>query len=81
MDKLSPEDQAIVREAGKPAVDAQVKAVLAGESEMIALIKEKGMEVFPLEDTKAFSSKLDAVYEDAADRIGADLVQQARDSA
>jgi hypothetical protein len=31
-----------------------------------------------IEDPKAFSAKMDSVYKDAADRIGADLIAQAR---
>jgi hypothetical protein len=36
------------------------------------------MQVFPMEDPKAFSDKMEAIYKEAAGRIGADLVEQAR---
>jgi TRAP-type C4-dicarboxylate transport system substrate-binding protein len=75
MDKLSPEDQAIVRAAGQPAVDAQVAEVL---KTAIAFLQEKGIQVIPLENPKAFSDKLELVYKEAAERIGADLVEQVR---
>jgi TRAP-type C4-dicarboxylate transport system substrate-binding protein len=41
-------------------------------------LQEKGVQVFPMENPKAFSAKMDSVYKDAADRIGADLIAQAR---
>jgi tripartite ATP-independent transporter DctP family solute receptor len=80
MDKLSPADQAVVREAGQAGVQAQIDAVLAGDKSSLDFIKEKGMQVFQMEDPKAFSSKLDAVYKEAADRIGAEIVDKARQS-
>jgi TRAP-type transport system periplasmic protein len=81
MDKLTPADQEVVRAAGKPAVDAQIDEILKGEKAAIALLQEKGVQVFPMENPKAFSAKMDLVYKDAADRIGADLIAQARNFA
>ncbi len=78
MDKLSPEDQAIVREAGQPAVDAHVKEVLKGEEAALAFLQEKGIQIFPVEDPRAFAGKVEAVYKEAANRIGADFIEQAR---
>ena len=79
MDKLTPADQAVVREAAKPAVKAQVDDVLKSEQETIAFLKDKGgMQIIPLENQKAFSEKLDGVYKEASDRIGADLINAAR---
>jgi tripartite ATP-independent transporter DctP family solute receptor len=78
MEKLSPDDQAIVRAAGQPALDAQVEEVLKSQKTNLAFLQEKGMQVFPMENPKAFSDKMDAIYKDAADRIGAELVEQAR---
>jgi tripartite ATP-independent transporter DctP family solute receptor len=80
MDKLSPEDQAVVRAAGKPAVDAQIEEILTGEKAALAFLQDKGIQIFRMEDPNAFSAKMDAVYKDAAGRIGADLVEQARNS-
>jgi tripartite ATP-independent transporter DctP family solute receptor len=80
MDKLSPEDQAVVRAAGKPAVDAQIEEILTGEKAALAFLQDKGIQIFKMEDPKAFSAKMDSVYKDAAERIGADLVEQARNS-
>jgi TRAP-type C4-dicarboxylate transport system substrate-binding protein len=80
MDKLTPEDQAVVRAAGKPAVDAQVEEILVGEKAALAFLQDKGVQVFSMEDPKTFSAKMDTVYKDAADRIGAGLIEQARNS-
>jgi tripartite ATP-independent transporter DctP family solute receptor len=78
MDKLSPEDREVVRAAGQPAVDAQVAEVLKSEKTAIAFLQEKGIQIIPLENPKTFSDKLDLVYKEAADRIGADLIDQVR---
>jgi TRAP-type C4-dicarboxylate transport system substrate-binding protein len=78
MDKLSPEDQAIVRAAGQPAVDAQVDEVRKSQTSSLAYLQEKGLQVFSMENPKAFSDKLEGVYKEAADRIGVDLFEQAR---
>jgi tripartite ATP-independent transporter DctP family solute receptor len=78
MEKLAPEDRAIVREAGAPGVEAQIRAVLDGEKDMIATAKERGMQFFEMENPAAFKAKLDGVYKEAAERIGADIVNQAR---
>jgi len=78
LDKLTPEDQAIVREAGRPAVDAQVEGILKSEKTELAFLQEKGIQVFQTENRKAFSDKMEVVYKDAADRIGAHLIAQAR---
>jgi TRAP-type C4-dicarboxylate transport system substrate-binding protein len=78
MDKLSPEDQEVVRAAGKPSVDAQLDAILKGQDATIAALREKGIQVLPLENRKAFSDKMEAVYKEAAEWIGADLIEQAR---
>jgi tripartite ATP-independent transporter DctP family solute receptor len=78
MDKLSPEDREVVRAAGQPAVDAQVAEVLKTEKSAIAFLQEKGIQVVAMENPKAFSDKLELVYKEATDRIGADLIEQVR---
>lgn len=81
LDQLDKKDQDVVREAAKPAVKAQVDDVLKSEQETIAFLKDKGgMQIIPLENQKAFSDKLDGVYKEASDRIGADLIDAARKS-
>jgi tripartite ATP-independent transporter DctP family solute receptor len=78
MDKLTPPDQEVVRAAGKPAVDAQVDEILKGEKAALAFLQDKGIQVFAMENSKAFSAKMESVYKEAADRIGADMIEQAR---
>jgi TRAP-type C4-dicarboxylate transport system substrate-binding protein len=78
MEKLTPADQAVVRAAGKPAVDAQVEEILNGEKAALAFLQDKGIQVFSMENPKAFSAKMESVYKEAADRIGADMIEQAR---
>ncbi len=78
MDKLSPQDREIVRAAGQPAVDAQVDAAIKSEMSDLAFLQKMGIQVSPMEDLKAFSDKMEVVYKDAGDRIGADLVGAAR---
>jgi tripartite ATP-independent transporter DctP family solute receptor len=78
MDKLEPRDQEVVRAAGQPAVDAQVQEVLKNEKSALGFMQERGLQVFEMENPKAFSDKMDAVYKEAADRIGADLIAQVR---
>ncbi len=78
MDKLTPEDREVIRGAGKPAVDAQVEEILNGEKAALAFLQEKAIQVFKMEDPKAFSAKMEDVYKEAADRIGADILAEAR---
>ncbi len=78
MDKLGPQDQAIVREAGQPAVEAHVKEVLKGEEAALAFLQEKGIQFFAMEDPRAFADKVEPVYQEAAGRVGADLIAMAR---
>jgi TRAP-type C4-dicarboxylate transport system substrate-binding protein len=78
MDKLAPEDRDTVRAAAKPALDAQTAAVFDSLKSDVALLQEKGLQIFQMEDPRAFASKMENVYKEAADSIGADIVEQAR---
>ena len=81
LEKLDKKDQEIVRAAAKPAVQAQTDDVIKSEKDTIAFLKDKGgLQVLELENPRAFSEKLDPVYKEASDRIGADLVNAARAS-
>ena len=59
-------------------MDAQVQDVLKNEKSALAFMRERGLQVFEMENPKAFSDKMEAVYKEAADRIGADLIEQVR---
>lgn len=78
MKKLSPEDQAIVRAAGKEAAAAQVEAVLAKEADGLTELKAKGIEVFQPDDINAFIEKVQPVYANNEARVGASLIEMAR---
>jgi tripartite ATP-independent transporter DctP family solute receptor len=78
MDKLAPEDRDIVRAAAKPALDAQTAAIFGSLKSDVAFLQEKGLQVFQMEDPRAFANKMEGVYKEAADAIGADIVEQAR---
>jgi TRAP-type transport system periplasmic protein len=78
MEKLTPHDQDVVRAAGPPACDAQKDAVLASEKASLGFLQEKGIELVPITDMKAFRDKVEVVYKQAGDRIGAELIAEAR---
>jgi hypothetical protein len=44
-------------------------------------LQENGIQAMPMENPEAFSDKMDVVYQEATSRIGADLIEQARDFA
>jgi tripartite ATP-independent transporter DctP family solute receptor len=81
MSKLSAADQEIVRAAGKSAADTQVQAVLSAEQQAVEDLKKKKLQVFDMEDPQAFVSKVETVYQDNADKIGKDLIDEARKTA
>jgi tripartite ATP-independent transporter DctP family solute receptor len=78
MDKLAAEDRDIVRAAAKPALDAQTSAIFDSLKSDVALLQDKGLQIFQMEDPRAFASKMEGVYKEAADSIGADIIDQAR---
>jgi TRAP-type C4-dicarboxylate transport system substrate-binding protein len=78
MDKLTPEDRDLVRAEAKPALDAQTTAVFDSLKPAVASLQEKGLHVFQMEDPIAFAAKMEGVYKEAAESIGADIVEQAR---
>jgi tripartite ATP-independent transporter DctP family solute receptor len=78
LEKLSPADQEVVRAAGVSGCDAQKDAVLASEQSSLPWLKQKGIELVPIEDIGAFREKVGVVYKQAGERIGAELVAAAR---
>lgn len=78
LDKLPPEDRDIVRAVAKPALDAQTAAIFDSLKSNVAVLQEKGLQIFQMEDPSAFAGKMESVYKEAADSIGADIVEQAR---
>jgi TRAP-type transport system periplasmic protein len=78
LEKLSPEDQAVVREAGKPACIATAEAVAAADGTGLALLRDHGIETAEVENVQAFRDKVFDVYKQAGERIGVELVNEAR---
>jgi TRAP-type transport system periplasmic protein len=78
LDKLTPQDREVVCEAGLPACEAQKEAVLVSAKEALGFLKEHGIETVEIENLQAFRDKVNNVYKDTGDRIGADIVAEAR---
>ncbi len=78
LDKLTPQDRDVVREAGLPACQAQTLAVLASEKEALGFLTSHGIEAVEVENLQAFRDKVGGVYKETGDRIGADIVAEAR---
>jgi len=78
LDKLTPADQDVVRAAGKPSCDAQTKAIIDAEEAALGFLTAHGIKTVEVENLQAFRDKVGGVYKDAGDRIGADLVNEAR---
>ncbi len=77
MDRLTPADRQIVRDSGKSASDEHVKVVLAREEAAVGELKDKGMQVFELDNRDAFVAKVQPVLAEATPRIGADIMELA----
>jgi TRAP-type transport system periplasmic protein len=78
LDKLTPQDQEVVREAGLPACEAQTEAVLASQATSLGLLTDHGIQTVEIENLQAFRDKVGGVYKETGDRIGADIVAEAR---
>jgi TRAP-type transport system periplasmic protein len=78
LDKLTPADQDVVRQAGPPSCQAQVDAVNELEKTAFPSLREHGMVTNEIESLQAFRDKMAGVYKSAGDRIGAALVDEAR---
>src|SRR6056297_739203 len=73
-----PEDvQQAVLDAGEAAIAKQRAAVAAAEAEVVAALKEKGMEINDIEDVGAFRARVGPVYERFEETIGSDLLNAA----
>jgi len=81
MDRLSPDDRQIVRDSGKFASQEHVKVVLAKEDAAVQELKDRGMQVFEMENRDAFVAKVQPVLAEASTRIGADIMELARAAA
>jgi TRAP-type transport system periplasmic protein len=78
LDKLTPADQDVVRAAGLPSCEAQTKAVIQAEAEALGFLTSHGIETVEIENLDPFRDKVQGVYKEASDRLGAQLVNEAR---
>jgi tripartite ATP-independent transporter DctP family solute receptor len=77
--KLSPQDQEIVRAAGKMGAEVQAQATLDFEEKGLKELQAKGIQVFDMADQKAFAAKVEVVYASSADKVGGKaFIEQAR---
>jgi tripartite ATP-independent transporter DctP family solute receptor len=70
LQKLSKEDQEIVREAGRKAVAAEIQADKQIEQSGIAELRQKGIQIIEPEDRAAFIKVAEPVQAKHADRLG-----------
>ncbi|MCE0507308.1 TRAP transporter substrate-binding protein [Roseivivax sp. GX 12232] len=73
-----PEDlQQAVVDAGRSAIAEQRRTVAAAEADVVAALKDKGMEINDIDDVSAFRAKVAPVYERFAPTIGQELLDSA----
>jgi TRAP-type transport system periplasmic protein len=81
MNRLAPQDQDILRQAGKNGADAEAEATLAREATGLKELEAKGIQVFEMADPKAFVAKVEPIYTADADKVGgAALIAEARNT-
>ncbi|KIL37368.1 hypothetical protein SD71_01450 [Cohnella kolymensis] len=62
LDKLSPEDQQIVKDASKAAIDWGNKYVLDNEKEVLKKLQDGGVKVYEADNKDAFKSVTDEIW-------------------
>jgi len=75
--KLSSDQQELVRQAASKAIERQRATVASNNDEVLEQIKAAGMSVNEVDDISAFRSKVANVYDEYRDKIGADIVDGA----
>jgi tripartite ATP-independent transporter DctP family solute receptor len=81
LQKLSKEDQEIVREAGRKAVAAEVQTDKDIEKSGIGELRQKGIQIIDPEDRVAFVKVAEPIQAKYADRLGgAQLLKRAREA-
>ncbi len=73
-DKLSADDQALVRDAARSACSAERAFAETQEQALIAKLKEKGMAVNQVADPAAFQKKMQPLYNEYRPKIGSDFM-------
>lgn len=77
LDKLSPELQAVVREAGARAVAAQRKEAEQLASQALELMQKEGVQVNEIAAVAPFREAVAPIYEKARSVVGAEALDQA----
>lgn len=75
-DKLPPDLQQAVREAGKTAVGAQRIAAGANAKELVGVLEKKGMKVNTVADVTPFRNSVKPMYEKFKSSIGAETLKE-----
>lgn len=75
--KLSSENQEVVRQAAKRAIERQRETVAANNDEVLEQIRAAGMKVNEVDDVEAFRDRVSGVYDEYSSKIGADIVSKA----
>ncbi|HOA95148.1 MAG TPA: TRAP transporter substrate-binding protein [Quisquiliibacterium sp.] len=76
LEKLPPDLQAAVREAGRTAVGAQRQAAAANARQLVDALAKKGMKVNPVGDVAPFRASVKPVYDKFRASIGADTMNE-----
>jgi len=76
LEKLPPDLQAAVREAGRTAVGAQRQAAAANARQLVDALARKGMKVNPVGDVAPFRASVKPVYDKFRASIGADTMNE-----
>ena len=79
-DKLTPDQQKAVVEAGKVATAQQRATSAANEKALLAGLEKKGMKVNSVGDVAAFRKAVQPIYDKARKDVGDPLVSQALDA-
>jgi len=75
--KLSTDQQAMVRQAAARAIERQRETVAANNDGVLDQIRSAGMEVNEVDDVEAFRVKVADVYDEYRSKIGADILDTA----
>lgn len=75
--KLSDENQEVVRQAAKRAIQRQRETVASNNDAVLDQIRAAGMSVNEVDDVAAFRSMVSGVYDEYRGKIGADIVNTA----
>jgi TRAP-type C4-dicarboxylate transport system substrate-binding protein len=76
--RLAPQDRDSVLQAGREACEAQRDAVVASAKDSLHFLTTHGLQTVEIENLQAFRDKVESVYKDTGERLGAAFVGEAR---